>query len=54
MKTATAIALAGSAAKLALLLGITKSAVSQWGDTVPVMRLYQLKVVCPQWFYQGN
>jgi len=45
-----AIKLAGSQAKLAKLLGITRGAVWLWGEDVPVMRIYQLKVLCPQWF----
>ena len=50
MKTVDAVHLAGSAAKLAALLGITKSAVSQWGEDVPEMRVFQLKVLKPEWF----
>ena len=50
MKTLDACHLAGSAAKLAALLGITKSAVSQWGEDVPEMRVFQLKVLKPEWF----
>ena len=45
-----AIKLAGSQAKLAKLLGITRGAVWLWGEDVPIMRIYQLKVLCPQWF----
>lgn len=50
MTTKQAIDLAGSASALARLLGVTPSAVSQWGDNVPQMRLWQLKVLKPGWF----
>ena len=50
MKTQTAIELAGSAAALADLLGITPSAVSQWGDELPEGRVWQLRVIRPNWF----
>jgi len=44
-----AIKKAGSAKKLAQLLGISKSAVRQWVD-VPQARMWQLKVLRPEWF----
>lgn len=50
MKTLEAIRLAGSQVKLAELLGITQSAISQWGDDVPDARFWQLKVLKPEWF----
>ena len=50
MKTQTAIELAGSTTALAKLLGITQSAVSQWGEDVPQGRLWQLRVLRPKWF----
>lgn len=50
MKKSTAIDLAGGAPQLAALLGITWSAVSQWGDDVPQAREWQLRVIRPQWF----
>ena len=50
MKTDTAIKLAGASTALADLLGITVSAVSQWGDRVPDLRVYQLKEIKPEWF----
>lgn len=50
MKTNHAIELAGSAAALAALFGITPSAVSQWGDEIPELRQYQLKKMKPKWF----
>lgn len=50
MKTKSAIKLAGSAVNLALLLGISKAAVSQWGKDLPELRTYQLKELKPDWF----
>lgn len=50
MKTDQAIELAGGTSALASLLEITPSAVSQWGDNVPQTRVWQLKVVRPEWF----
>lgn len=43
MKKVTAINYFGSAAKLAKALGISKSAVSLWGDQIPELRAYQLE-----------
>jgi DNA-binding transcriptional regulator YdaS (Cro superfamily) len=45
-----AIEKAGSAMALAKLLGITRQAISQWGDDVPAARLWQLKALRPKWF----
>lgn len=50
MKTETAIKNAGGPKALADLLGITQSAISQWGDEVPQAREWQLKVLRPDWF----
>lgn len=50
MKTQTAIERAGSAKTLADLLSITPSAVSQWGEELPEGRMWQLKVIKPEWF----
>jgi hypothetical protein len=50
MKTEKAIELAGTPKALADLLGITQSAVSQWGDDIPEPREWQLKVLRPAWF----
>jgi len=44
-----AIELAGSQAKLAKLLGISRGAVWLW-ETIPQSRIWQLKVVKPEWF----
>ena len=35
---------------LAEILGVSQSAVSQWGEDIPVLRVFQLKVLRPQWF----
>lgn len=50
METKTAIDLAGSPTALAEILGITVSAVSQWGDLIPEKRVWQLRVLRPEWF----
>ncbi len=41
--------LAGSQSELARILGISRAAVSQWRE-MPQGRVWQLKVVRPQWF----
>jgi DNA-binding transcriptional regulator YdaS (Cro superfamily) len=48
-----AIEKAGSAMALAKLLGITRQAISQWGDALPPARLWQLKALRPKWFKGG-
>lgn len=45
VKTRDAIAFFGSATKLAEALGITKQAVSKWGERVPEPRDYQIEVI---------
>jgi|688.fasta_scaffold2579155_1 predicted transcriptional regulator len=50
MKKTEAIQLAGSQCDLAKLLGITQAAVSQWGENVPMARLWQMKTLKPEWF----
>lgn len=50
MKTSQAIEKAGTAAALAALLDITPGAVSQWGEEVPEARVWQLRVIRPEWF----
>lgn len=49
MKTQQAIELAGSSSALAKLLQITPSAISQWGENVPESRVWQLRVLRPEW-----
>jgi predicted transcriptional regulator len=43
------IELAGSAAEVARLLGITAAAVSQWA-VIPQARIWQLRHLRPDWF----
>jgi hypothetical protein len=50
MKKQDAIKLAGSAIKLAKVLGITKGAVSHWGEDIPKGREYELRYIKPEWF----
>jgi len=50
MEKQKAIKLAGSQMKLAALLGVSQAAISQWGQDVPMMRIYQLKTLKPEWF----
>jgi hypothetical protein len=45
-----AIQQAGGQRELADILGISQAAVSQWGDKVPDQRIWQLRVVKPEWF----
>jgi DNA-binding transcriptional regulator YdaS (Cro superfamily) len=45
-----AIELAGGVLQLATLLGITRPAIYQWKIDVPMMRVYQLKAIRPEWF----
>ena len=52
MTKTQAIAKAGSAARLARLLGISKSAVSQWPETIPELQRYRLREMRPKWFAQ--
>ena len=54
MKTETAIQLAGNVKKLAEILVITSSAISQWGDDIPETRVWQLRVLRPGWFEQPS
>lgn len=50
METKKAIDLAGGVSALATMLGITPGAVSQWGDVLPEGRMWQLRVLRPEWF----
>lgn len=45
MRTQDAVAHFGSVIKLAEALGIHRSAVYQWQDTVPIGRAYQIEVL---------
>lgn len=53
MNTQQAASLMGSKYKLARLLGITPQAVQRWGDTIPALRLYQLRDKKPEWFTES-
>jgi hypothetical protein len=48
MKTKEAIAAFGRRADLARALGITRQAVSRWGEDVPDLRVYQIREVLRQ------
>ena len=50
MKKRKALELAGSGKALAELLGVSQSAVSQWSEELPQQRVWQLKVLRPEWF----
>jgi len=43
MKTSDAISFFGNKVKLAEALGVTHSAICQWGDHVPPRRAYQIE-----------
>lgn len=48
-----AIKLAGTSMALAKMLGIQRQSVSQW-DKIPEGRLWQLKVLRPEWFKKNK
>lgn len=50
MKKSEAIERAGGVGKLAKLVGLTSGAISQWGEDVPMHRVWQLRVIKPRWF----
>jgi len=50
MKTETAIQLAGSRAKLARLLGVSRAAVTQYKAILPPKRINKLREAHPEWF----
>jgi hypothetical protein len=50
MNIQTAITLAGSKAKLASLLGVSRAAVTQYKDTLPFKRQMRLFELHPEWF----
>jgi len=45
-----AIRFAGSLTELAKILGISKAAVSQWGENPPQARIWQMQSLHPEWF----
>jgi predicted transcriptional regulator len=50
MNTQTAIQLAGSKAKLAKLLGVSRAAVTQYKAFLPGKRIETLREKHPEWF----
>ena len=49
MNKEKAIELAGTPAKLAKLLGVSRQAVNNW-QQIPKLRVFQLRVLRPEWF----
>jgi len=49
MEKQRAIELAGSASKLARILGVERQSVHKW-KKIPEGRIWQLKVLKPEWF----
>ncbi len=52
IKKKDGIAIAGSAAKLARVLGVSRAAITQWGEWMPPFRAMQLKEKMPEQFAQ--
>jgi len=50
MKKEYAIYKAGSVLALAQILGVTRTAIYQWGLDVPKARVWQLRLLHPEWF----
>lgn len=50
MEKKQALELAGGPAALSRILDVTPGAVSQWGERIPDRRVWQLKVLRPEWF----
>lgn len=50
MKKSDAIQKAGSVKALAELLCISQAAISMWGESIPQARIWQLRVLRPEWF----
>jgi predicted transcriptional regulator len=50
MNTQIAIQLAGSKAKLARLLGVSRAAVTQYQEILPPKRIDRLRQAHPEWF----
>ena len=50
MTKTEAVRRAGSQAALARMFGITRAAVSLWGETLPELREFQLRKMKPGWF----
>lgn len=45
MKKSDAVAHFGSSVKLAKAINVTKGAISQWGEVVPLGRAYQIELI---------
>ena len=41
---------AGSINKLSAILGINRQAITKWKDQIPEGRIWQLRVLRPEWF----
>lgn len=52
--TKTAEAWAGGTVALAQIFEISHSAVSQWGDTIPKARTFELRTKRPEWFFKNG
>lgn len=51
MSKSEAIQRAGGASRLARIFGVTPGAINMWpGDTIPLLRRYQLLELRPEWF----
>jgi hypothetical protein len=47
MKTSSLIALLGTKTALAAWVGLSKQSISAWGETVPLLRQYQIREMHP-------
>lgn len=54
VRTADLITAAKGTRPIAQALGITTQAVYSWGDHVPILRVFQLKELHPEWFKKGK
>ncbi|ABI71500.1 MULTISPECIES: Cro/CI family transcriptional regulator [Shewanella] len=54
MKTADVIAHFGGQGRLAKVLDVSQPAISKWGDTVPLLRAYQIQVITNGKLKVGN
>ena len=53
MKKELAIKKAGTPSNLAKILGVTRQSVNSWGEFLPEARVWQLKVIHPEWFKES-
>jgi DNA-binding transcriptional regulator YdaS (Cro superfamily) len=54
MNTQIAIKLAGSKAQLARILGVSRPAVTQYGELLPKKQIAKLREVKPEWFTENT